>query len=149
MIWTNWNHRTVLVRTQALSDEYLVRCLTPSRSGRIKSQKNDIMPTIFKTKLRRSDPRAVNAMAKYAVAKNLSFGSPSTGSAAASTSTRNSNIQISSKKSARLLATAIYYSLKQVRSTDYCTKTMLGPTSLIAGIAAAVADGAAAASRPS
>lgn len=63
---------------QALADEYLVRCLTPNRSGHIKTRSqhdrhDGLFPSIFKAQIRRSDPRAVNAMAKYAVAKNLVF----------------------------------------------------------------------------
>jgi hypothetical protein len=76
-----------------------------------KSHKNELLPTIFQTKLQRSDPRVVNAMAKYAVGKNLTFGAAGS---AKSINGDSKNIQISSKKSARLLATAIYYSLKQV-----------------------------------
>lgn len=78
-----------------------------------KSHKNELLPTIFKTKLQRSDPRVVNAMAKYAVGKNLTFAA--VGSATNSVGD-SVNTQVSSKKSARLLATAIYYSLKQVCS---------------------------------
>ena len=102
-----------MVSSQALNDEYVIRCLTPSRSGRLRAQKGDLMPSIFKTKLRRSDPRAVNAMAKYAVASNLSFGT------LGNSTTNNDAIKISSKKSARLLATAVYYALKQVCSCSH------------------------------
>ena len=103
---------------QALADEYLVRCLTPNRSGQIKIAQHDgLLPSIFSTKIRRSDPRAVNAMAKYALAKNIVFrGSTpmmSTRSGEKPLQTE-ADIQISSKKSARLLATAIYYALKRV-----------------------------------
>ena len=106
---------------QALADEYLVRCLTPNRSGQIKIAHHDgLLPSIFSAKIRRSDPRAVNAMAKYALAKNLVFsGSTPVASRHSSEQPQQTetDIQISSKKSARLLATAIYYAIKPVTKT--------------------------------
>jgi len=80
---------------------------------KISHKTTELLPTIFKTNLQRSDPRVVNAMAKYAVAKNLTFGAAGNG---ANSNDGSKNFQISSKKSARMLATAIYYSLKQVSS---------------------------------
>ena len=106
---------------QALADEYLVRCLTPNRSGQIKIAHHDgLLPSIFSAKIRRSDPRAVNAMAKYALAKNLVFrGSTPVASRHSSEQPQQTetDVQISSKKSARLLATAIYYAIKPVTKT--------------------------------
>lgn len=61
----------------SLSDEYLVRCLTPSRSGKIKplgkrtQAAAKALPAIFRTEMNRSDPRAVAAMVKYLGTKKL------------------------------------------------------------------------------
>ena len=120
---------------KALSDEYLVRCITPTRAGKVKPVKSAVtaggLPSIFHTKMNRSDPRAVTAMAKYAerrhipanIGKRLSRtikSSPATQHAEAAVD--SGSVQIRSTKSARLLATAIYYALKPPGSMGDLTR---------------------------
>jgi hypothetical protein len=136
--WIRYSFESGTYFTQmerALMDEYLLRCLTPSRSGVIYPVRRRGDTTLLQSKrsaakhharvpatterqwrdsghrilsgvkISRQDPRAVAAMARYTVEMRLSLGNIiSTGKAV--------DYQVGSIKAARLLATAIYDSLK-------------------------------------